>query len=146
MKYLVKKVFHIKEDQAAVIEGILGGMIPIGASIGVILIPKLLQYFSRKNSLILCDIIGIIGSAVAIFANIYSFVIHRFIIGLITGANSLLVPLYIREISPIIIYSRMGYIYSLFIYFGTAASYIIGFYCTEYSWRVPFLGIFKIII
>ena len=140
MEYLVKHVFQIEKDQIALIEGILGSLIPIGALFGAIIVPILLNKFTRRTTIILCDIAGIIGSLFACFINLYTFMIHRFIAGVIVGANSLIGPLYVRECSPVIMYGQMGFVKTFFSYFATAVAYIIGYFTVQYFWQAPFLS------
>lgn len=47
------------------------------------------------------DLIGIIGVALGLFNNIFTLCVSRFILGLAVGLNSALIPLYIKEYTPI---------------------------------------------
>jgi len=48
-------------DDSAAFDGLMTGIIPIGGLLGSLLSNPILKRFSRKQSLILTDIIGVLG-------------------------------------------------------------------------------------
>lgn len=75
------------------------------------------DYFGRKKSLLLNNILGILG---ALFmglskpANSYEMIIiGRFLIGLNCGLNSGLCPMYINELAPVDIRGSIGVLFQL---------------------------------
>lgn len=50
--------------------------------------------------ILISDCIGILGCLLFLIANFWIATIARFIMGLIVGANSTIIPQFIREISP----------------------------------------------
>jgi len=54
------------------------------------------------------DLIGIAGLVLGIIANLYVLYLARFIIGICVGLNSSLVPLYIKEFTPLSLTGTMG--------------------------------------
>lgn len=58
--------------------------------------------------MILVDILGIILSLLFLIGKFWAGVLGRVMTGLIVGANSAIVPLYIREISPVEISGLTG--------------------------------------
>ena len=92
--------------------------IPIATSLvpGVALIGSLLGgivcKWGRNFALILVDIVSIIGVFICMLSvydtNVWVLYVGRAICGLTTGLNSMLVPLYIKEISPVVISGKTG--------------------------------------
>jgi MFS family permease len=66
-------------------------LVPIGAGFGAFLTGPILTKFSRRDSMILTDIISILGVALSLVPKLYVLFIARFIIGLGVGLNSALV-------------------------------------------------------
>jgi MFS family permease len=56
-----------------------------------------------------------------------SIFIGRFAYGISIGLNSALVPLYIREMSPVELSGRTGAVAMVMIFFGILVSYLFGF-------------------
>jgi len=54
----------------------------------------------RKLSLIITDIVGIVGMVLTLFENIPCLLIGRLLIGTSIGLNSVLIPIYVNEMSP----------------------------------------------
>jgi len=67
----------------SIIEGLFSACIPLGALIGVVFSNYFLCKFSRRNSVLISDGIGIIFSLLAIIQNFYTFTIHRIGIGIV---------------------------------------------------------------
>ena len=74
--------------------GLLNAFFAFGALVASALTPSLLKIISPKKALLLSDLLGIVGSFLAIFANLGTFSLHRFVVGLVVGVNSTLVPIY----------------------------------------------------
>lgn len=74
----------------------------IGASLGCIVIGKLSDAIGRKKSMLICDLIFLLGSCLCAFSPFYwTLVIGRFVVGIGVGFASLLIPLLMAEISPL---------------------------------------------
>lgn len=72
---------------------------PFGAIFGAFFTgDKLLNSFGRRTNLFIADIIGIIGSVLfGSSQSVYTVsLIGRFIMGISSGINSVLVPIYVR--------------------------------------------------
>jgi MFS family permease len=89
------------------------------------------------------DIIGIVGLGLSIIANLYTLYLARFIIGLAVGLNSTLVPLYIKEYTPLKLTGTMGSMNQFTINFGILVAFFfgLGYSGQEDSnyWRIVFL-------
>jgi len=80
--------------------GITTGLIQFGAIFGSLLCSVLISKMSRKSSLMLVDIISIIGIALHCIPNQYFLFIGNFICGMGLGMNSNFIGIYITEMSP----------------------------------------------
>jgi MFS family permease len=56
---------------------------------------------SRRQAFFFTDVLGIIGLIISLIANLNTLYLARFIIGLAVGLNSSMVPLYIKEFTPL---------------------------------------------
>ena len=74
-------------------------MVPIGALIGSFSGGPLGQ-IGRRKLLMLSNILLCGGGAVHLIKEIWAIMVGRFIIGMTVGAASVMVPLFISEISP----------------------------------------------
>ena len=80
-----------------------------GAAIGCFLTPIILEKLSRRKCFIYSDIVGIIMCSIIItYRNKYLQLICRVIIGMIVGLNSTLVPIYVKEMSPVSVSGQSG--------------------------------------
>jgi MFS family permease len=76
-------------------------LLPLGGAFGAVGAGFILSVIRRKNALMFTDAIGIIGVILGLIVNLLTLCFSRFIIGLAIGLNSALVPLYIKEYSPL---------------------------------------------
>jgi len=107
-------------------------ILPATALFGTLL-GGVLAKCGRNFALILVDIVSIIGIFVCMCSvydtNVYVLFAGRILCGLTTGLNSVLVSLYIKEISPVVISGKTGS-YNLFFkqiggFIGVAAGLLI---------------------
>ena len=91
-------------------------IIPAAALLGSLL-GGVLAKCGRRLALILVDIVSIIGICTCMLSvydtNVWFLYTGRAVCGLTTGLNSMLVPLYIKEMSPVVISGKTG-AYNLF--------------------------------
>lgn len=89
------------------------------------------------------DLIGIAGLGLGIIVNLYTLYLARFIIGVCVGLNSSLVPLYIKEYTPLTLIGTMGSMNQFTINFGILVAFLMGLGYSNDStsnyWRVVFL-------
>lgn len=126
----------------------------VGGCIGGLLNGFCADFFGRKKSLLLNNILGILGGllmGLSKFSNSYEMIIvGRFIIGLNCGLNSGLCPMYLNELSPVDIRGSVGALFQLGVTSTIMLSQILGLpeiLGTEDFW--PFLlgltGLFSVI-
>ena len=75
-------------------------MMPFGCLLGSICSNWAANKFGRKIAFIIADCITIAGASISVVNNPYSIIVGRFLGGISVGLNSVLVPLYINEMSP----------------------------------------------
>ena len=98
---------------------------PLGAIIGSIIGGILSTKIGRKKTCITADLMGIVGCVIWIFKGTSLILIGRFVCGVVVGINSVIVPVYINEISPPSISGVMGAITDFMINFGVFISFLI---------------------
>jgi len=104
----------------------LVSLTPLGAGlispIGGYVIDKL----GRRTAMIYSNLILFVGCVLCLFKVNEIMMIGRLIIGLITGIQSSLIPVYLREISPVDLAGQFGTCYMLFSRVGSLVAYIMG--------------------
>ncbi|CAF0847521.1 unnamed protein product [Brachionus calyciflorus] len=102
----------------------------VGGCIGGLLNGVLADHFGRKKSLLLNNILGILGAlfmGLSKTLNSYEMImIGRFIIGLNCGLNSGLCPMYITELSPVDIRGSVGCLFQLGVTSSILLSQVLG--------------------
>ncbi|KAL4504548.1 hypothetical protein ABPG72_009994 [Tetrahymena utriculariae] len=106
---------------------IITAAMPLGAFIAAIFSKSLIAALKGiRRSMILFDIIGIIGTIILICQNdLSNLIIGRIISGFCIGMNTSLVPEYIRDFAPIEIRSRVGSINQILLTSGVFISYLM---------------------
>jgi MFS family permease len=111
-------------------------LLPVGACIGAYLSGILLDTFSRRNCLVVTDLISIVGLCLGEYKAIYALYVSRIIIGMATGLNSMLVAyfidvqvsLYIKEFTPPNLRGLLGSLNSTTISTGALVGFMVGMY------------------
>ncbi|EAR90159.2 MFS transporter (macronuclear) [Tetrahymena thermophila SB210] len=125
-------VFDVKHSQQNFYSSMIDSAIPFGAVFGALLSGKIQDFVSRKNSLILADIFGIITGLLCLFKNINLLVIARLFAGFVTGLNTSLVPKYIQEITPLSLVGVMGIFFTTSLNFGIVLANLNGQFFNEF--------------
>ncbi|KAL5593926.1 hypothetical protein FOBRF1_013028 [Fusarium oxysporum] len=125
-------------------KGLMTAMITLGAFIGAVNQGWVADWASRKRSIMIAVAIFIIGSALQTTAlNFNMLVASRFIGGIGIGMLSMVVPLYIGEISPPEIRGSLLAFEALFVVLGIVIAFWITYATKDmdshWSWRLPFL-------
>jgi MFS family permease len=115
----INVVFGIPPLKQSYVSGLMGSFVPVGAFVGTIISSFLMARFSRRQAFIVVDLFGCLGWILsATVINVPAFIFFRFLIGVATGLNSNIVPLYINEISPVKISGLTGCLNGVMIGFG----------------------------
>ncbi|CAI6089296.1 unnamed protein product [Clonostachys chloroleuca] len=125
-------------------KGLMTAMITLGAFIGALNQGWIADWISRKRSLMVAVVVFVIGSALQTAAVNYAMlVVGRFIGGIGIGQLSMVVPLYISEISPPEIRGSLLVFEELSIVFGIVVAFWITYGTKDmpsnWSWQLPFL-------
>jgi len=113
----------------------------IGAIIGGVLGGPMANRFSRRYTLLSMAILYAVGAILtAISFDLTSFVAFRIITGVAVGASSLVVPMYIAEMSPVSIRGGLVILQQLAISGGILISYLLdyAFDSAGWGWRPMF--------
>ncbi|KAF6823366.1 MFS monosaccharide transporter [Colletotrichum plurivorum] len=125
-------------------KGLMTAMITLGAFIGALNQGWIADWISRKRSIMVAVVVFTIGSAIQTSALNYDMLVGgRFIGGLGIGMLSMVVPLYISEISPPEIRGSLLVFEQLSIVTGIVISFWITYGTKDipnhWSWQLPFL-------
>lgn len=74
----------------------LGSAVNFGAVFGCFITGYFLKKYSERNLSKACDILGILFSLLYIFPYYYVALTGRFLMGVLVGANTTIVPYYVR--------------------------------------------------
>lgn len=102
-------------------------LVPLGAGAGSLLTGKIASSIGRKKTMMLADVIGIIGTVLTCLPSPWPLLFGRLIQGYSVGSNSSIVPLYISEVAPLEAAGSMGTINQLFICIGVLVAPLLGF-------------------
>lgn len=119
-------------------------MIELGAFIRALNQGWIADHFSRKYSIVLAVIVFIIGGTLQTLARDYAMlIVARLIGGVGIGMLSMVVPLYISEISPVEIRGSLLVLEEVSIVTGIILAFWFTYFTryipSEWSWRLPFL-------
>lgn len=118
--------YEIEASSVSVTIGYLSALVPLGAGIGSIYSYWLVNRVKRRHYLIASDVIGIVGTLLAISGSLRYLSMGRFIQGLAIGMNSTIIPTYIREYSPESLRGKTGVLQSLLKNVGLLTAFIFG--------------------
>ncbi|KAG8201865.1 hypothetical protein JTE90_027345 [Oedothorax gibbosus] len=117
----------------------------LGGMIGALGTAFFAEKFGRKGGLLLNNIFVFVAAALVGFgkmAHSYEMlIVGRFVIGLNSGLNAGLAPMYLTEISPVHLRGAVGTIYQLIIALSILISQILGLpviFGTEHGWPILF--------
>ncbi|KAF5227058.1 hypothetical protein FAUST_12017 [Fusarium austroamericanum] len=137
MDHFLERFPEVSDDApgAGFKKGLMTAMITLGAFIGAINQGWIADWISRKRSLMVAVVIFTVGSTLQTAAINYAMlVVGRFIGGIGIGQLSMVVPLYISEISPPEIRGSLLVFEQLSIVIGI----VVAFWIT-YGTKLPFL-------
>nr|CAG8524735.1 8231_t:CDS:10 [Entrophospora candida] len=121
-------------------KGMVVGATTIGAFFGGLGAGSLSDFSGRRITSTLAAIVFLVGSLIITFAGTYYYlVMGRFVIGLAIGIASMVVPIYISEISPRFHRGRLVTMNILLIISGQVIAYLVGvLFVSNGGWRWMF--------
>ncbi|KAI9277782.1 general substrate transporter [Sporodiniella umbellata] len=141
--------FGIQGDPitVATMKGNVVSLLQAGCCVGALLVNFITDSLGRKWTIVISSLVFIIGSILQVAAqNLSTMMVGRFFGGMGIGACSMLVPMYIAEISPRNMRGRLGTLWQFLIVLGIMISYWVDYGCLRHippgntQWRIP-LGI-----
>ena len=134
---LLTTAFHLSSGT----EELAVAAVLIGAVIGGVIGGPMANRFSRRYTLLAMAILYAVGAILtAISFSLASFVAFRIITGIAVGASSLVVPMYIAEMSPVRIRGGLVILQQLAMSGGILISYLLdyAFDSAGWGWRPMF--------
>lgn len=123
----LKHIYSWSEFETSFYTGLLNALLPLGTIIAAIISGNYFQRIGRKWSLVIADLLGILGAITCIFigSNAYPQIIGRILSGMSVGINIYNVPLYINELTPKEISGLMGCLYQTLQCLGLMTGYLM---------------------
>ncbi|CAG09665.1 unnamed protein product, partial [Tetraodon nigroviridis] len=104
-----------------------GSIVTVGAAVGGLLGGWMVEKFGRKLSLMFCSLPFVFGFTVIVAAqNVWMLYVGRLLTGLASGVTSLVVPLYISEMSHERVRGTLGSCVQLMVVLGIMGVYLAG--------------------
>jgi len=147
LKFILSDLNIDKED--FVLQEFIVSSVPIGAFLGAIFSRLSSDVIGRKKSIAITSILFSLGTLIAVSSNsIKTVIIGRLIMGLGVGLSSMIVPMYLSEISPIKIRGALVFCYQLSVTMGLLVAFITNYvFADSGSWKCMFLiGLFPSLI
>jgi len=114
------------DENKQLYEGLITSSISLGGIIGAFYSSSLIRV-GRRTSLMLTDIFSIVSIFFIYFPGIFSLIFSRLLSGICLGFNSVIVPIFIKEFSPMEISGTTGSFHSVLGSAGVMLSFIFGF-------------------
>jgi sugar porter (SP) family MFS transporter len=135
--------YSVELNMSAVQEGFMVTFFSIGAMLGAAFMGGISDKLGRKKMIIVASIIfavGAIGCGLA--GNICVLLLFRTFLGLAVGGASVLVPMYLSELSPAHARGKLSGLNQLMIVTGMFIAYVTNFALAdaEYGWRLMLAG------
>jgi MFS family permease len=100
-------------------------MVPAGATLGSLLAGTI-SYYGRRTCIYVANVFVILGCSICIIPYPPALIVGRLIYGLAVGIFSVIIPIFIIEISPIQLKGSYGGVSQLSITTGIMISYLMG--------------------
>lgn len=128
--YFYKHEEYPNETFITIIFAIMVSIFCLGGMLGALGTAYLAEKFGRRGGLLINNALVFIAAALLGFSKLARsyemLILGRFVIGLNSGLNAGLAPMYLTEISPIHLRGAVGTIYQLIIAFSILVSQILG--------------------
>lgn len=100
----------------------------IGASIGSYFCGQVISHIGRRRTLMMCDIISIVGLCLSMIQSLPAITLGRFMSGLVIGFNSTAITLYNIEMAPVKMKGIVGSISMVVLTFGVMLGLSMSFF------------------
>ncbi|WP_019853934.1 sugar porter family MFS transporter [Actinopolyspora mortivallis] len=121
----------------AFMQGVVTSALLVGAMVGALLGGSLAARLGRRPMTLVAAVVFAVGSLAAAFTpDVTILVVARFVIGLGVGLTSVVVPMYLSEISPTRIRGTLSSLYQFSISVGLLLSYTVNYLLSPWgAWR-----------
>ena len=132
-------------EEKTIFISVIAAMVPAGNLVGAFIMGKVTSTIGRRKSYIIYDIIAIVGISIQMIANTYSMIVGRFIAGMGNGGFMVIVPLYIKEYTPIKYKGIGSSLFNIMFHLGLVTSFSLGMNISPIDkadfvwWRVMFV-------
>lgn len=109
-----------------IITNLITALVPLGAGAGALSAGKISSSIGRRKTMLLIDVIAIIGTAITLLPSQYALLVGRLVQGYSAGANSSVVPLVINEYAPTEIAGKLGTFNQLLVTVGIIIAPLLG--------------------
>eukprot|EP01016_Furgasonia_blochmanni_P057489 TRINITY_DN9995_c0_g1_i11.p1 TRINITY_DN9995_c0_g1~~TRINITY_DN9995_c0_g1_i11.p1 ORF type:complete len:576 (+),score=103.14 TRINITY_DN9995_c0_g1_i11:180-1730(+) len=133
------------EDEIPYYFGLASALNPLGAAIGAFVVGAMFADDQRRHIMIITDVVCIIGCGFTLIQDTLALMAGRFVVGLAIGANSVIVPIYINEITEKESKGFFGAFHQVMVYVGVMLAFMLGLgipepddpdYITSNWWRI----------
>lgn len=116
---------NIESDDEILYSSLGSGLLPIGCLIGSIMFTILNNHLGRKNTIIICHFLTILGNIFTCISLLWLMFVGRFLSGLAVGGFIVLIPCYIVEYVPIKYEGKCGTINFLSLSIGVIVCFLL---------------------
>jgi MFS family permease len=118
-------------------QGVLVGLLPLGAMAGSLLNHRLADTLGRRRTLIVDALVFLVGTVISAAAPDYAvLLVGRALVGLGVGSTSSTVPLYISELAPAGLRGRLVTVNQVMVTLGIVGAYLVDLaFAASGSWR-----------
>ena len=92
---------YIFPDASTQIISLVASFLSLGAIFGALLAIPMMNKWNRRKTMLIADVFGIIGLILTVIATLPTMLIGRIISGAVGGINTVVIPVYLVEMSPL---------------------------------------------
>lgn len=120
-------VLNDSKDNLKTLLNIISYAVTLGAILGSLVSGLITNSIGRKNSLLLLDVLTLIGTGLTLIPNVFVIILGRCIVGFGVGGYTYVSRLYLAEMSPIKLRALNIAVAEVFYMIGISIAYAMGF-------------------
>jgi MFS family permease len=102
------------------------GVMPLGAILGAGTAPLLMKVTTRKQFVLVCNLLALMIAGIIQISNMYVLLVCRVVQGILTGLFMAITPIYINELVPKQVLGSFGVFTQLFVVFAIVFTFALG--------------------